>query len=256
VKEKFHPQLTQEAMLILQRYYQLQRSCESRSAARTTIRLLESLTRLSQAHARLMFHEEVLVQDAIVAVFLMENSKNVHGYDNSHSFLQGMMNGVLTCDFAEDPEIEYAVQEEMILEALGLMELATQPQDPSCFDTFHEERNTIVKEDPSILHQETVCSPPQTPPLPEDVEEEEEVWAREEKVEIEDTVSTKWNWLDTGNNKRMRPEQENSHAPSWSLNNSWLQSSQKENKSTNNIEGGRWSQQVANLTCRWKMSQS
>lgn len=124
VKDKYQPQLSRSAMLVLQRYYQLQRSSDTRSAARTTIRLLESLTRLAQAHARLMCHDDVQVMDAVVAVFVMEVSRAT---DCGTSMLGGGggLDSVLHSDFAEDPATEYALQEKMVLEQLGLPELAT-----------------------------------------------------------------------------------------------------------------------------------
>ncbi|CAH0491521.1 unnamed protein product [Peronospora farinosa] len=130
VKDKYEPQLSRAAMTILQRYYQRQRASDSRSAARTTIRLLESLTRLAQAHARLMCHSEVAVMDAVVAVFVMEVSKST---DNCSDMLEGGVESVLHSNFSENPQEEYLLQEKLVLDYLMLQEFSTADDSQSDF---------------------------------------------------------------------------------------------------------------------------
>lgn len=72
VRLELQPLLTPPAEALLSTYYQQQRQAADRSAARTTIRMLESAIRLSQAHARLCFRSSVVVLDACVAISLLE----------------------------------------------------------------------------------------------------------------------------------------------------------------------------------------
>ena len=53
----------------------MQRQSDDRSSARTTVRLLESLLRLSQAHAKIMCRRVVLFCDAVVAIYLVSLSQ-------------------------------------------------------------------------------------------------------------------------------------------------------------------------------------
>ncbi|XP_076332089.1 uncharacterized protein LOC143237104 isoform X2 [Tachypleus tridentatus] len=112
------PQMSNESNRILTRYYQCQRNTDLRNAARTTIRLLESLVRLAQAHARLMFRTEVSVQDAVVAVSLVESSMQ------GSALIQGV--NALHTNFPNNPDSEYKVQAELILQRLGLHDILEQ----------------------------------------------------------------------------------------------------------------------------------
>eukprot|EP01127_Copromyxa_protea_P016935 TRINITY_DN5123_c1_g1_i1.p1 TRINITY_DN5123_c1_g1~~TRINITY_DN5123_c1_g1_i1.p1 ORF type:complete len:1057 (-),score=254.83 TRINITY_DN5123_c1_g1_i1:27-2912(-) len=122
VKTKFKPKLSSDAQLALTHYYKQQRIASSRSAARTTIRMLESLIRLAQAHARLMYRDEVLLQDAIVAISMVEASM-------SSSAISGDRKPVVRSQFPKDPEAYYKEEEEVILKAIGLSHLCYTEDD-------------------------------------------------------------------------------------------------------------------------------
>lgn len=113
VKEHFQPVLTSEAESVIISYYQLQRRSGTQNAARTTIRMLESLIRLAQAHARLMFRDKVTRADAIAAVFCVESSMTT-------SAMLDNVGNALHSSFANNPDDEYAKQERLILEKLNL----------------------------------------------------------------------------------------------------------------------------------------
>jgi len=113
------PELTPESKLVLSAYYKRQRQCDTNNAARTTIRLLESLIRISQAHARLMFRRQILLQDAVMAVLLMEASMQTAALTGVSSALHS--------SFHEDPDREYIEQEERILKSLHLLHLLSSP---------------------------------------------------------------------------------------------------------------------------------
>lgn len=66
--------LSDVALEILKKYWTSERAETVRDQSRTSVRSLESLVRLTHAHARLMFRDQALACDAIEAVFLMEQS--------------------------------------------------------------------------------------------------------------------------------------------------------------------------------------
>ncbi|CAG0898613.1 unnamed protein product [Cyprideis torosa] len=111
VKEVFKPVMSSTAKEVLQRYYVVLRKTESR--LRVTIRVLESLVRLSQAHARLVARQQVTVQDALVAIVLMECSNPCLLDDIA----------MLHTTFPRDAEVEYRTQAHVILSRLELRHL-------------------------------------------------------------------------------------------------------------------------------------
>ncbi|KFP92049.1 DNA helicase MCM9, partial [Apaloderma vittatum] len=113
--KSIQPKLSDESHLILVRYYQMQRQSDCRNAARTTIRLLESLIRLAEAHARLMFRDTVTLEDAVTVVSVMESSMQ-------GGALLGGINALHT-SFPENPMAQYRTQCQLILERLELQDL-------------------------------------------------------------------------------------------------------------------------------------
>lgn len=111
VKGYFRPVLTKEAEKIISSYYQLQRRSATHNAARTTVRMLESLIRLAQAHARLMFRNEVTRLDAITAILCIESSMTTSAIVDS-------VGNALHSNFMDNPDQEYAKQERLILHKL------------------------------------------------------------------------------------------------------------------------------------------
>eukprot|EP00062_Callorhinchus_milii_P014333 gi/632963381/ref/XP_007897848.1/ PREDICTED: DNA helicase MCM9 [Callorhinchus milii] len=124
------PRISSEADTILVKYYQLQRQSWFRNAARTTIRMLESLVRLAEAHARLMFRDTVTIEDAITVVSVMESSMQ-------GGALLGGVNALHT-SFPENPAEQYRMQCELLLERLGLHNLLQKELEK--LDRIHGEK--------------------------------------------------------------------------------------------------------------------
>ena len=114
--KNFRPTLSPSAHSVLSRYYQRQRQTDMMDAARTTVRLLQSCVRLAQGHARLMFRNEVTVQDAVMAVILLESST-----ESSSCLMKGV--NPLHTAFPTEVMSEYSTQARLVLTGLGLSNL-------------------------------------------------------------------------------------------------------------------------------------
>lgn len=60
VIKTLQPQMSKEANSILTRYYQLQRQSDGRNTARTTVRMLESLSRLAEGDVKILTSDIIL----------------------------------------------------------------------------------------------------------------------------------------------------------------------------------------------------
>ncbi|XP_056280467.1 DNA helicase MCM9 isoform X2 [Pseudoliparis swirei] len=150
---RLQPQLSDDANTVLTRYYQLQRRSSGRNPARTTIRMLESLSRLAEAHARLMYRATVTVEDAVVAVSVMECSMQ-------GGALLGGVNALLTC-FPHDPAEQHRAQSRVLLEGLNLPLLLHKEMDRLDRLKSSSSQATGGRDPPEDPHQHV--DPPEDP---------------------------------------------------------------------------------------------
>ena len=123
VKDRFNPALGEDAALLLQRHYEKCRSAESTTIP-ITVRFLESIIRLSQAHARLMYRDAVQLEDAVAVLRIMECSAFAYGgFDANVDDVQNVLYcDPMTMDFSPNADIDFLAFEVQILERYGLID--------------------------------------------------------------------------------------------------------------------------------------
>ncbi|CAG5046497.1 unnamed protein product [Parnassius apollo] len=107
-----HTEMSKSANAIIQSYYMMQRKSNNRDPSRTTVRMLDSLVRLSQAHCRLMFRTTILPVDAIMAVSLMDLSMQDCTLNDTMDALHSA--------FQKYPDFEYLRTANKVLKCLNL----------------------------------------------------------------------------------------------------------------------------------------
>jgi hypothetical protein len=129
VKERFQPIMSDAAARLLESHYEHCRSCQSTTIP-VTVRFLESLIRLSQAHARLMFRKQVTIQDAVAVIQLMQCSAFAYGgFDGgvgggTHTAMNAhlMYRDPMTVDFPDEADADFACFEYQILSHYNMLE--------------------------------------------------------------------------------------------------------------------------------------
>ncbi|KAL4707293.1 hypothetical protein ACJJTC_019831 [Scirpophaga incertulas] len=107
--------MTKSANTILQSYYMMQRKSQHRDPSRTTVRMLDSLVRLSQAHCRLMYRTTILPMDAIIAISLVDLSMQDYTLDDTIDALH--------TTFPKHPDYDYLLTAKKLLSRLHLNEI-------------------------------------------------------------------------------------------------------------------------------------
>ncbi|XP_015518346.1 DNA helicase MCM9-like [Neodiprion lecontei] len=110
------PAISPEASEVIRATYRYHRLNPERRAERTTVRLLESLVRLAEGHARLMYRTQVELMDALVAAQLVGTGPMNSTYSST----------VTGHRFPADPMADYRKEGIDILDKLNLGHLSVQ----------------------------------------------------------------------------------------------------------------------------------
>jgi MCM AAA-lid domain len=122
VKESFQPVMTDAAAVLLEKHYEMCRSAQSNTIP-VTVRFLESLIRLSQAHARLMFRNEVTLVDAVAVIQIMESSAFAYGgFDGGESNVDSLYRDPMTLDFSAEADLDFLCMEYRILQRYQMLD--------------------------------------------------------------------------------------------------------------------------------------
>lgn len=129
VKERFNPAMSDDAALLLERHYERCRMAES-STMPVTVRFLESMIRLSQAHARLMYRNVVLLDDAVAVLRVMECSAFAYGgFDGNVPDAENIMYcDPMTMDFSSQSDLDFLCFEYQVLSLYGMLNRLTPDQ--------------------------------------------------------------------------------------------------------------------------------
>lgn len=124
VKDAFHPAMSDEAALLLEKHYEKCRSSQSNTIP-VTVRFLESLIRLSQAHARLMYRGTTTLQDAVAVVQIMECSAFAYGgFEglSSDNYQDILYRDPMAVGFVDDPDLDFVCFEYRILQRYDMLD--------------------------------------------------------------------------------------------------------------------------------------
>jgi len=129
VKERFNPTLSDDAATLLEKHYERCRLSASATIP-VTVRFLESIIRLSQAHARLMYRNEVILQDAVAVLRVMECSAFAYGgFDGNVPDVDNILYcDPMTMDFSTEVDLDFLCFEYKVLKLYGLLDRLSAEQ--------------------------------------------------------------------------------------------------------------------------------
>ncbi|GKY95206.1 hypothetical protein MPSEU_000483700 [Mayamaea pseudoterrestris] len=137
VKERFQPEMSDEAAILIERHYESCRSVMNNTLS-VTVRFLESLIRLSQAHARLLFRNTVTLEDAAAVIELMESTASAHGgFDGTGSDPSKVLyQDPMTVDFTEEADLDFLCFEYRLLERYDMLNYLDEDRRAKALETL------------------------------------------------------------------------------------------------------------------------
>lgn len=122
VKDRFNPTLSDDAASLLEKHYECCRMSESATIP-VTVRFLESMIRLSQAHARLMYRNVVILQDAIAVLRVMECSAFTYGgFDGNVQDIENIMYcDPMSMEFSNQADIDFLCFQYRVLKRYDML---------------------------------------------------------------------------------------------------------------------------------------
>jgi MCM AAA-lid domain len=148
VKERFQPTMTNDAITLLQKHYEKCRSNVSHTIP-ITVRFLESMIRLCQAHARLMYRNEVTLQDAVAVIQILECS--AFAYGGFEGIDATDRNDILYCDpmtvdFSCQADLDFVYFEYRILQRYHMLNCMDPDRRNKALETFHDTTDDTTNE--------------------------------------------------------------------------------------------------------------
>ncbi|KAL7442339.1 hypothetical protein ACHAXH_006670 [Discostella pseudostelligera] len=143
IREMFHPTLSPEASELLENHYSSCRQLRNGQSL-ITVRFLESLIRLSQAHARLMYRNVVTLDDAVAVILLMEctavaSSGGMFGPgNNDYQFDDCLQKNPIDTDFKpfEKADSLFEIEKQILLRRYDGKNSNNNRSSPPTFDSY------------------------------------------------------------------------------------------------------------------------
>ena len=146
VKDRFQPTISDEAAILLEAHYEKVRSAQSFTIP-ITVRFLESLIRLSQSHARLMYRNTVTLEDAIAVLRIMECSAMCYGgFDGNVADPENILyNDPMHMDiYIYQPDEDFVVFEYNILKRYNMLKYMSNDSRNKALALLEGENDDVI----------------------------------------------------------------------------------------------------------------